>query len=64
MEIRATLNNAFNTVQYAGVGTVEDQPAIWASDIGGTDADISVSGAIQVLAYARGWPDRRVSSRL
>jgi len=26
MEIRATLNNAFNTVQYAGVGTVEDQP--------------------------------------
>jgi len=26
MEIRATLSNAFNTVQYAGVGTVEDQP--------------------------------------
>jgi hypothetical protein len=26
MEIRATLNNAFNTVQYSGVGTVEDQP--------------------------------------
>jgi trimeric autotransporter adhesin len=26
MEIRATINNAFNTVQYSGVGTVEDQP--------------------------------------
>jgi hypothetical protein len=26
MEIRATLSNAFNTVQYSGVGTVEDQP--------------------------------------
>jgi len=26
MEIRATINNVFNTVQYAGVGTVEDQP--------------------------------------
>ena len=26
MEIRATLSNAFNTVQYSGVGTVEDAP--------------------------------------
>ncbi|MGC1463743.1 MAG: TonB-dependent receptor [Terracidiphilus sp.] len=26
MEIRATMNNAFNTVQYAGVGTVVNQP--------------------------------------
>jgi trimeric autotransporter adhesin len=26
MEIRATIGNVFNTVQYAGVGTVEDQP--------------------------------------
>jgi len=26
LEIRATLNNVFNTVQYSGVGTVEDQP--------------------------------------
>jgi hypothetical protein len=26
MEIRATINNVFNTVQYAGVGTVEDAP--------------------------------------
>jgi len=26
MEIRATLNNVFNTVQYAGIGTVEDAP--------------------------------------
>ena len=26
MEIRAMINNAFNTVQYAGVGTVVNQP--------------------------------------
>jgi hypothetical protein len=26
LEIRATINNVFNTVQYASVGTVEDQP--------------------------------------
>ena len=26
MEMRATMNNAFNTVQYAGVGTVVNQP--------------------------------------
>jgi hypothetical protein len=26
LEIRATLSNAFNTVQYSGVGTVEDEP--------------------------------------
>jgi hypothetical protein len=26
LEIRATINNVFNTVQYAGVGTVEDAP--------------------------------------
>jgi hypothetical protein len=26
MEIRASINNVFNTVQYAGVGTVEDAP--------------------------------------
>jgi hypothetical protein len=26
MEIRATINNVFNTVQYSGIGTVEDAP--------------------------------------
>jgi hypothetical protein len=26
MEIRATLNNAFNTVQYSGIGTTVNSP--------------------------------------
>jgi hypothetical protein len=26
MEIRATINNVFNTVQYSGVNTTEDSP--------------------------------------
>ena len=38
MEIRATLNNVFNTVQYSGVDTNVTSPNVWPGGLNGTDA--------------------------
>ena len=48
MEIRATINNVFNTVQYSGVdNNVARRP--WAGNFGGRHAVVSIYGEIQVL---------------
>ena len=49
MEIRATINNVFNTVQYSGVDTNRNLADSWAGDFGGGDAVVSVYGEVQVL---------------
>ena len=50
MEIRATINNVFNTVQYSGVDTNVGIAELRAGHFGGADAVVSVYGEIQVLA--------------
>ena len=54
MEIRATMNNVFNTVQYAGVDTNRELAELWAGDFGGGDAGVSIYGEVQVLSRSRG----------
>ena len=49
MEIRAMINNVFNTVQYSGVGTVVNSAEVRAGDFGGRDAVVSIYGEVQVL---------------
>ena len=53
MEIRATANNVFNTVQYSGRGHERGFADLWASYFSGSDAVVSIYGEIQVLANWR-----------
>ena len=52
MEIRATINNVFNTVQYSGVGTNRGFADLRPGNFGGPDAVVSVYGEVQVLKTA------------
>ena len=49
MEIRATIDNVFNTVQYSGVNTTYGTPHFRTGHFGGIDAVVPVHGEIQVL---------------
>ena len=49
MEIRATIDNVFNTVQYSGVDTNVASPTFGQVTSVGSDAIISIHGEIQIL---------------
>ena len=55
MEIRATINNVFNTVQYSGVEHHRGLADIRPSDFGGCDAVVPVHGEIQILKGSDVW---------
>jgi hypothetical protein len=48
MEIRATINNVFNTVQYSGVNTTVGHADSSAGDFSGGHAVVSIHGEVQV----------------
>ena len=50
MEIRATINNAFNTVQYSSVDTNVASPTFRAGHFGWLDAVVSIHGEVQILS--------------
>ena len=60
LEIRATMNNAFNTVQYSGVDTNVASPTFGQVTSAGSDAVVSIYVEVQVLMAH--WIDKAAAS--